>query len=449
MTNVGRLRVVGSRLWLVVCSLLIITACTPAPASEEHTEAGSKYVLENDMTIITKENPDTGMAAIDLLVKRSLAADGYKPGLGHLTNRMLLAGTEKRTREQIINDIENVGGEITARTFAEYSEILIEIPSEHIDTALDVLADIVLNSQMPAEEFDKEKTLVLSEISSKKDQPAVAAEELFMKTLYAGHPYAHPIDGDAESVTSITRQDALNNYRTWYVPNAIVIGAAGNINAKTLVAGIQKRFGDMKVGELPQETILHVPNTEPALVKEHMDLESAYIQQGYTLTPASHPDFIKLRLANSILGSGSGSRLFYELRDKRALAYSVYSIAPSVRAGGFMKIAMISRPDVLNDSLAGINEQVERIRNEAVSEDELTVVKQKVRGFFFLDHQKTTDQANYLALYELQGLGYHYDVEYPVRISAVTSSDVQDVATRYFHTPQVAIVGPFKEATIS
>ncbi len=276
----------------------------------------------------------------------------------------------------------------------------------------------------------------------------MAAEELFMKTIYSDHPYANPIDGHAESVSLITRDDTLNHYRTWYVPNMIVIGAAGNINSKKLVAAIHARFGQMKAQQTPIETIMHTANTQSALNKQHLDLESAYIQQGYTLTPANHPDFIKLRLANSILGSGSGSRLFYELRDKRALAYTVYSIAPSVRAGGFMKIAMISRPDILNESLTGITEQVERLKNEPVGEDELTVVKQKVRGFFFLDHQKTTDQANYLALYELQGLGYHYDVEYPQRISAVTSADVQDVATRYFHTPQVAIVGPFEEATI-
>ena len=433
---------------LLICCLLI-TSCTTKVAHEEHTDAGSKYVLENEMTVITKANPDTGMVAIDLLVKRSLAADGTMHGLGHFTNRLLLTGTEKRTREQIITEIESKGGEITARTFAEYAEILIEIPSEHTDTALDILADVVLHSQIPADEFEKEKKLVMSEIESKKDQPAVAAEELFMKTIYSGHPYANPIDGYAESVSRITREDALDHYRTWYVPNAMVIGAAGNINEKKLVAAINVRFGELKARELPEETVMHTANTESALNKQHMDLESAYIQQGYTLTPANHPDFIKLRLANSILGSGSGSRLFYELRDKRALAYSVYSIAPSVRAGGFMKIAMISRPDVLNDSLAGINEQVERIRNEPVSDDELNVVKQKVRGFFFLDHQKTTDQANYLALYELQGLGYHYDVEYPQRISAVTSADVQDVAQRYFHTPQVAIIGPFEEGKIS
>jgi zinc protease len=175
-----------------------------------------------------------------------------------------------------------------------------------------------------------------------------------------------------------------------------------------------------------------------------MPIESFYIHQGYQLTPAVHPDFIKLRLTNAILGSGSGSRLFYELRDKRALAYSVYSIAPSVRRTGFMKAIMMSRPLVLNESLNGITEQIERIKTEPVPESEIQLVKQKLRGFFFLDHQKTVDQANYLGLYEMQGLGYQYDIDYPDELDQVTQEDVMYVANEYFNNPAIAIVGPFE-----
>lgn len=429
--------------------LLLLLAGCASVAYEEHTDAGSKYVLDNGLTIILKENPDTGMVALDYMVKKSIATDGELNGLGYFTTRMLLAGTTSRTKEQIVKEIESVGGSIQARTYAEYAEIVIDVPSNHLSVALDVLQDVILNPTFPAEEVEKERITLLGELQSKLDQPGIVAEELFMKTLYEGHPYQHPIDGYPETVQQISRDDLINHYRTWYVSNKAVLAVVGNIKERPTLFALRKLFAGLQSRDALYET----PGELPPVFGEkteskNMPIESFYIQHGYQLIPASHPDFIKLRMANAVLGSGSGSRLFYELRDKRALAYSVSSLAPSTRTTGFMKISMISRPAVLNESLAGIEEQIERIKLEKVPEEELQLVKQKVRGFFFLDHQKTTDQANYLALYEMQGYGYHYDVEYPDRIANVSSDEVLYVANKYFHNPSVAVVGPFEEGVI-
>ncbi|MEM3154537.1 MAG: pitrilysin family protein [Candidatus Woesearchaeota archaeon] len=429
----------------IILLLILLSACTSI-SYEEHTNAGSKYVLKNGMIILLKENPDTGIVAIDLMVKKSLAANGDKHGLGYFTNRMLMAGTPTRTKEQITKEIESAGGTIQARTYAEYSEIIITVPSDSVSVALKVLEDILLNSNFPPEEVEKERTLIISEIESKKDQPNVMAEEAFMRTMYEGHPYQHPIDGYVETVQAITRDDLIRHYKSWYVPNAIIVSIVGNIKEKPTISALQRIFGKLEQRALPNGEAPLLPQRLAAKsTEQNMALESFYIQHGYQLVPAVHPDFIKLRMANAILGSGSGSRLFYELRDKRALAYTVYSIAPSTRTTGFLKIAIISRPQVLNDSISGIIEQIEILKTEEVPEEELKLVKQKIRGFFLLDHQRTADQANYLGLYEMQGLGYHYDVEYPDRISAVTAPEVQYVATKYFNNPATAVVGPFEE----
>ncbi len=426
---------------LLVLILIFLAGCTSF-AYEEHTDAGSKYVMNNGMTVLLKENPDTGMAAMDLIVKRSIAADENLPGLSHFTNRMLLAGTKTRTREQINAEIENAGGSISARTYAEYSEIMIEVPSDSISVAMNILMDVAKNPTFESEEIEKERTRILEEIASKKDQPQIMSEELFMRLMYAGHPYSNPIDGYEESVEKITKQDLIEHYKTWYVPNNMIISVVGNIREKPTAEAIAGLFGTMLAKETPIETIPAPQRTMPVIKKENMPIESAYIQYGHQLVPAAHPDFIKLRMANAVLGSGSGSRLFYHLRDEQALAYTVYSIAPSIRSTGFVKITMVSRPDVMNESIKGIRKELDRLKEEKVSEEEMKLVKQKIRGFFFLDHQKTADQANYLGFYEMQGLGYHYDVEYPDRIAAVSADEVQDVANKYFVNPQIAIVGP-------
>ncbi len=426
--------------------LILLAACTSV-SYEEHTSAGSKYALDNGMIVIMKENPDTGMTAIDLMLKRSIAADGSKHGLSYFTNRMLLAGTTKRTREDITREIEAIGGSILARTYVEYSEIVIEVPSDSLSVALDVLQDVILNPTFTPEEIERERTIILGELESKKDQPGIVAEELFMKTMYEGHPYQDPIDGYVETVKQITREDIIQHYKTWYVPNKMIFSIVGNIKEKPTTRAINKLFGKMTAQATPNDGIFELqPRLATKTNTQNMPLESFYIQHGYQLVPATNPDFIKLRLASSILGSGSGSRLFYELRDKRALAYSVYALSPSVRSTGFMKIVMISRPQVLNESLAGIKEQIDLLKTTDVPEEELQLVKQKMRGFFFLDHQKTIDQANYLGLYEMQGLGYQYDKQYPDKLDQVTAPEVKYVANTYYNNPATAIVGPFEEA---
>jgi zinc protease len=427
--------------------LLILTACSSV-SYQEHTDAGNKYALDNGLTLITRQNNDTGLAAMNLLIKRSIAQDKDKPGLGFLTTRMLLSGTPTRTREQIISEIENIGGTIDANTRAEYAEIAISVPSDKASVALNILSDIIKNPTFTQEEFDKAKKILIDELRAKKDQPEIRAEDLFMATMYAGHPYQNPIDGYPETIEKITRDDVIEHYKKWYAPQNMYLAIVGNINQEKIVQSVDKMLGKMKPTGYTETTIYPAPRTETTINESSMILESFYIYQGYQTAPATHADFIPTRMIHSLLGSGSGSRLFYNLREKRGLAYTVYSINPSARTNSFIRITMISRPGVVNDSLAGINEQIEKIKNERVPEEELSLTKQKHKGFFALDHQKTADQANYLALYEMQGLGYQFDTKYPSLVDKVTTSDVYTTANKYLNNPAIAIVGPFDESSI-
>jgi len=427
--------------------LLLLSACSSVNY-EEHSDAGSKYVLDNGLTLLTRQNNDTGLVAIDLLIKRSIAQDGDKPGLGFLTTRMLLAGTTTRSREQIISEIENIGGTIDANTRAEYAEIAISVPSNKMSTALEILSDVLKNPTFTQEEFNRAKTILIEELQAKKDQPEIRTEDLFMSTIYANHPYQNPIDGYPQTIEKITRNDVIEHYKKWYAPQNMYLAIVGNINQEKTVQAVNKLLGKLKPTEYTEAIQYPAPRTETTTNTSNMILESFYIYQGYQTPPATHADFVPMRLVHSILGSGSGSRLFYNLREKKGLAYTVYSLNPSARTTSFLRITMISRPGVVNESLAGINEQVELIKKERVPEEELALTKQKHKGFFALDHQKTADQANYLALYEMQGLSYQFDTKYPSLVDKVTTSDIYTVANKYLNNPAIAIVGPFDESSI-
>jgi len=428
--------------------LILLAACTTINY-EEHTDAGSKYVLDNGMIVLLKENPDTGIIGIDLMLKNTIATDGEKYGLGYFTNRLLLAGTETRTKEQIVKEIEAKGGTIKTQTYDESNEIIIEIPSDSFSTALEVLQDVILHPTFPPEEIEKERTTLIGELESKKDDALVMSEELFMKTMYNGYPYQHPADGYVETVKTITREDIINHYKTWYAPNRMILAIVGNIKEKPTIKAIEYLFKQMKFTKTPDDGVFEMlPRLEAKTATQNMDTESFYINYGHQLVPAIHPDFIKLRMANAILGAGSSSRLFYELRDKRALAYRVYSITPSTRSTGFVKTVMMTGPSTLNASVDGIKEQIELLKTQDVPEDEMKWTKEKIRGYFFLDHQRTIDQANYLGLYEMQGYGYHYDVEYPEKLNQVTAQEVKYAANTYFNNPVIAITGPFEAGKI-
>lgn len=427
--------------------LLLLAACSSV-SFEEHSMDVSKFVLKNGMTLIVKPINDTGLVAIDLLIKRSIAQDKEKSGLGFLTTRMLLAGTKDRSREQIISEIENIGGTIDARTFAEYSELAISVPSGKTSIALDILSDIIQNPSFTQEEFDRAKTILIEELEAKKDQPEVRAEDLFLMAIYENHPYGRPIDGYLQTVEKITRDDVVEHYKEWYAPQNMYLAVVGNVNQPKIVRAIDSLFGKMRPTSFVEKVVYPSPRTQTTMNTSDMVLESFYIYQGYQTPPAAHADFVPTRVVHSILGSGSGSRLFYNLREKRGLAYTVYSINPSARTNSFLRVTMISRPDVVNESLAGINEQVGLLKYERVSEDELSLAKQKHKGFFALDHQKTADQANYLALYEMQGIGYQFDANYPRLIDKVTTSDVYSVANKYLNNPAIAIVGPFNASSL-
>jgi len=417
--------------------LLVLLACTPA------AELGvSKHILPNGATILLKNNPNTGIIALELLIKRSLAVE-EKPGINNFVNRMLLTGTKKRSREQITEEIESAGGTISAANYNEFSSIKISIPSSKTSVALEILQDILHNTEFSSEEVNNERASIIGEIQAKEDLAPIQAEELWMSNIYKGHPFERPPDGYVETVRDITQDDIIEHYNQWYTGKNMIIGIVGNMNKPAMKKAITYILEDLPAGE-PEPPLPTAQPKESYAQKDHI-AESFFVNHGYLTIPTTHPDFMPLRVLTNILGVGSGSRLFYELREKQGLAYSIYGIIPSIRTTGFIRFSAAVRHDVLNETLQGIILETKRTQEEPVGADELSHVKNKMQGFFLLDHQKSNDQANYLVLYESSGLGYRHDETYVDKVRNVSAADVQRVARTYFKKPTTVVVGPFSD----
>ena len=433
--------------------LVLLVSCGPKKLDitfQETTSAGSKYVLSNGLTILAKENPATGMVAIDVFIKAGVGSEGEEHGLASFTNRLLLTGTEKRSRAQIIEELESVGGMIEPLGWVEYDEIRIEVPSESLSTALDIFQDILLNPIFPPEEAEKERELVISEINSKEDNPQVVADELLFRTLYMKHYYQHPQSGYVETVEKIPREKVIEFYNNWYVPNNIIIVIAGNFNKEKVVNAFRILFTEFEPKTVPEFLkIIEPAITEP---RENTinkpDADSFFLNIGYHTTNSTDKNFAELKVANAVLGLGPSSRLYYEVRELRGLVYRVDAVQPTTRNKGFIKISMITRADALNTAREITFAELEKLKTELVPEQELNEVKEKMKGYFLQDHQRSMEHANYLGFYEVQGKGYAYDTEYIEDIDSVTAEGVQMVAQEYLTVPAIALVGPFEEAQI-
>jgi zinc protease len=423
---------------------IFLTGCQ-IPYKEEKTESGKKYILENGFTIITKENPNTNLAVFDLFIKTGTLTE-EKNGISYLTTKTLLTRTKKHNREELIQLLEKDGGNFEIIPTAQYNEIRITIPSTAISTALKFLQEILTEPEFNQEEIEKEKKFIIDEIKTKKDNPQTKTDELLYSKIFKNTPYSKPAEGTEESINSISKKEIEEYYSQYYTANNMILIISGNINKETEKQTI-KLFNKLKKKEIyPKE--IHFQEYESERAEENQYTDSYYINIGYRTVPANSPDTVKLKTISGILGQGPASRLFYEIREKQGLVYMIETFHPTIKDTGLFKISAITRPENLNKTIEEILKQIEMIKKEKISEEELKETKTRIKGYYAINHQLTADVTEYIGIYETAGLGYQWDEHYPKLIDAITAEEIQETAQKYLNNPIITIIGPFKEIEI-
>ncbi len=421
----------------IMILLVFLLGCSPSFYFEDHTLAGDKYVLRNGLTVIVKKNPSTDLAVFDLFVKTGALTEQGRNGISYLTSRMLFTGTKDKNREELVDFLESKGGNFKVMPSIQYNDLRIVVPSSEISVALKFLVEILTSPSF--EEFDKEKKFVLDEIKEKKDSPFVVADLLMYSKLYAGTPYANPVEGSEESVNSISLDEVKDYFQKWYVPNNMILVVSGNVN-DDLIDEINKVFSFvLKMKEVPLISF-EFSDIVSGKFEENKFTDSYYIEIGYRTAPAVNEDYIKLKVLNGLLGEGPASRLYFSLREEQSLAYRIESASPTIKDTGLFRITIVS-----SDPEKAVSEalkQVEKVKNEAISLKELNEVKSRVKGRYAIMHQKSYDKNEYLGIYEVVGKGFDFDHAYPFAVDQVSSLDVQEMAKKYLVNPVIVVVGP-------
>ena len=420
----------------LVVSLVAIAdgAAAQAPRTER---------FDNGFTVIVRENPIAPVAAISLLVKVGTRWEQpARAGITNFLHAVMVKGTTKRSGSQLAEEIAAMGGKISASGDIDYSEIKCSALARFWRPLLDLTAELALQPQLSPSEVDGERDWLISRVQRRRDNaPSRVFDELFA-ALYGPHPYAIPTLGTAQSLRGIDHAALVAHYRAYYRPERMVLSVSGQVQADEVVAAARRLFGGMPGGGAVADPV--VPAAAPAarrLVIEQ-PAQQTQIVVGSIAPTLDHADHAAVKVLSTVLGGGMAGRLFVELRDRRGLAYTATSFYDSVKEPGALILYLGTAPENAAKAEEGLRQEIDRIRRERVSDDELRRAKNYLLGRYEMDRRTNERLAWYSAFYTVEGVGAGYPERYRRAVEAVTAADVQRAAQTYLMTLTSVVLQP-------
>jgi predicted Zn-dependent peptidase len=405
--------------------------------------------LKNGLRIVVEEMPYMKSVAIVFGVGiGSKYEDKKYQGISHFIEHMLFKGTKKRKDTlEISQVIEGIGGEINASTSKEITHLYAKIPKEQFKIAFDVLADIILNSLIREEDLHKEKSVIIEEIRKYQDVPEELVEILLDKVMWKEHPLGRSILGNEKSVTNLRREDLLRHINEFYRPNNLVISVAGNIKTEEVVLQTKKYFEKIKEGKIKKNLSICEKQKDFQIGIKFKKTNQTHLCFGFPAISRLHPDKYSLNLLDIILGSGLSSRLFQEIRVKRSLAYDIHSFVQYFNDAGSFNIYAGIDSNKLTETLKIILQELKKIKNDNLREEELRKAKKMYKGAVSLSLENTLSRAFWIGnriLFYGKPITFN---EIKEKIEEVKKEDIQKVARDIFNKNKInlSIVGPFKE----
>lgn len=402
-----------------------------------------KIQLENGINLICKTVKNTPRIALTCFVK--INQTEKIAGVYSMLNRLFTQGTKTRNAEQIAYEVEKNGLDIYSEMKSDYWKFSLLCLKEDFEIAVELLSDMMLNSTF--ETFDKEIIKMKGETTASLDSPAVKARDAFVSTLYENHQYGHTGSVILENIDKLNLEDIKEAYKNIFTTAQKVFSIVGDINGIEAKSILDKYFLNLK-SEKSNSTMGFVQLNEKKIQKiDKRDANQAQIYQGWLVPGLKSPDAPALSVLNTILGSsGLSSRLFLELRDKKGLAYTVRSIYTKARESGDFRVYIGTEPKNINVSLDGFKIEIDKLKNELVSEKELLDAKNNIIGKIQFLTETNIQKAGTIGVYELEELGYDYLDKWIEAIMKVSAQDVKDVTNKYLNDNYVLTILAPEEA---
>ena len=377
-----------------------------------------------------------------------------RTGVSHWVEHMQFKGTPQFPANVLDKSISREGGSWNAFTYMDWTAYFETMPADKIDLALRLEADRMVNSQFDPIEVASERTVITSEREGNENEPLFLLGEAIQQTAFRVHPYHHEVIGDMADLLTMTRDDLYNHYHTYYIPNNAVMAVAGDFDTQSMRERIKELFDDIPAGPQPARSSRQEPmqNGEVQLSVEGPG-ETCYVQVCYRFPSASHPDFFPLSVLDSLLAGPSNlnmfsggisnktSRLYRALVD-REVVVSIHGGAQATIDPFLYTITMTVHPQRKpEEALAALDKEINRVREEKVSKDEITRAIKQARALFAYGAENITNQGFWMGYAEMFA-NYEWFETYLDKLAAVTVKDVQRVANEYLR-PQRRVVGTY------
>lgn len=405
-----------------------------APDSDGATSSVRRTVLPGGLRVITEYLPSVRSAVVGVWVNVGSRDEGPTvAGAAHFLEHLLFKATPTRTAVQIAQTIDAIGGELNAFTTKEHTCYYAHVLNDHLELAIDMVADVVLRGRCAAKDVELERDVVLEEIAMRDDDPEDALGDVFLSTMFGHHPVGRPVIGTVDSVSAMTRTQLHSFHIRRYIPERMVVAVAGNVDHDQVLELVREYFGARlhpeSVPQPPRKGISRVAD-QPKLTLVYRDCEQTHVSIGVR-TPGRHwPHRVALSVLNTALGGGLSSRLFQQIRETRGLAYSVYSTVDMFADNGALSVYAACLPERFTEVVQLACEVMELVARDGITEAECEIAKGSMRGNLLLGTEDSASRMNRLGSSELNYGEYRSVSSSLRRIDNVTVDEVNAVARK-------------------
>lgn len=408
-----------------------------------------KDTLANGIRVVSETLPKSRSVSIGVWVKVGSRHESPEwGGVSHFIEHLFFKGTEKRSAKDIAIAMDSIGGEMNAFTSQETTTYYVKVVDEHLPIAIDLLSDILIGSRFDAAEMEKERKVILEEIKGVEDTPDDYIHELFTGTVWRDNPLGRPILGTRETIRGLKHENIISYINSYYSPKEIVISVAGNFEHARLIDLLNSSFGKLERSGISKQ------ETTPAFVSDiavkKKQLEQVQLCIGCKGLHYTSDDRFVISALNTVLGNSMSSRLFQEVREQNALAYSIYSYVTSYRDTGLLTIYAGTDPANVLEVVRLVVKEIGKIKQEGITPAEETRVKNQIKGSLVLSLESSNSHMSRIARQEIY-FGKYLSIDEIIKgVEKVSADQVQRLANHLFTRESVSlsVLGPLTKADI-
>ena len=406
-----------------------------------------KTTLDNGLRILSESIPYMSSVSIGFFVGTGSRSETLpEQGLSHFIEHLMFKGTEKRSARDIAEKVDDVGGQLNAATDRGNTCYYIKVLPEHLGLGLDILSDMLLHSKFAEADVEKERQVVLEEISLYEDSPDELIHDLHMNSLWPGHALGRNILGTRDSIGAMSREMILDYTKRHYMPDNIVVAAAGNLTHEQLVTQVRRFWDDVRgAAKVSADS---TPLFASGQHLQEKEIEQIHICLGTPGVAHDDPRFYASHVLNTILGGGVSSRLFQHIREERGLAYSVCSYPSSFRDTGLFTIYTGVSPENCREVMDIITSIIGDIRSNGVRPDELKRAKEQLKAGLLFSLESSSSRMSRLGRAEISSREYLSPEQLVDKVDAVMLQHLFDLAQPLFRHESTCMtaLGPIGES---